>query len=317
MAIINGGAVVVSRKVNGEYVAFAAAKSCDVEVNTDEIEICNQSVDWRSCLAGKMSWKVTIGGLTTAIRNTLLQSGELYQLRVSISGAAFDYVVGSALCKTARITATDGNISQYGCTFLGSGPLDMFDDPVVQLLWTGGSISRSTLPVNETATLTKGSVVAVYQSGNREDVTDRATFFATRGRVDGTTYTAPSTSGTDRIGVSYGGLTSLTTISITVTAVAQQVAYIGAGTSASGVAVNANKKTNFGSGSVAYNVTAAANNYIYVLLPVGTSFVDMYMSDMPMWYEQLSNTTISGVTYTVRRSLPLYAGSYQVVVKYS
>jgi len=53
------------------------------------------------------------------------------------------------------------------------------------------------------------------------------------------------------------------------------VAYIGAGTSASGVAVNANKKTNFGSGSVAYNVTAAANNYIYELLPVGTSFVDM------------------------------------------
>ena len=316
MAVIHGGGIIVSRLVDGTYRAFAAARSCEIEVTTDDLELASQTdALWRKFLGGKKSWKVTVNGLTTAMKNTLLQAGSEYSIKVSTSSS--DYVVGLALCRNAKVTATDGNLSQYGCTFIGKGALDMFDDPVVQLLWTGGSVSRSSVPAGETATLTEGTVTAVYQSGRQVNVNDVATFFATRGRVVNDVYTAPSTSGADSIGVSYGGLTASTTISITVTAVAQQVAYIGAGTSASGVAVNANKKTNFGSGSVAYNVTAAANNYIYVLLPVGTSFVDMYMSDMPMWYEQLSNTTISGVTYTVRRSLPLYAGSYQVVVKYS
>lgn len=316
MAIIHGGGIVVSRLVNGSYRAFAAARSCEIEVTADEVESCGSTdAQWRRSVAGKKSWKVTVSGLTTAMKGTLLQSGGEFSLKVSTGGA--DYVVGVALCRNARVTATDGNLSQYGCTFIGKGALDMFDDPLVQLLWTGGSVSRSSVPAGETAILNEGSVTAVYQSGRQVNVNDMATFFASRGRVAGNVYTAPSTSGSDSIGVSYGGLTASTTISITVTAVVQSVAYIGGGTSVSGVAIAANRKTNFGSGSVAYSVAVAANNYIYVLLPSGTPFVDMCMSDFPMWYEQLSDTTIDGVTYTVRRSLPLYAGSYQVVVRYS
>lgn len=94
-------------------------------------------------------------------------------------------------------------------------------------------------------------------------------------------------------------------------------AYIGAGTSVTEVAVDANKTMNYGSGSRSYTINTADNDYIYIILPAGTPFVDMYMSGFPMWYEQLSDTTIGGITYTVRRSLPSYANNYLIMVKYT
>jgi hypothetical protein len=95
-------------------------------------------------------------------------------------------------------------------------------------------------------------------------------------------------------------------------------AYIGAGTSAQAVAVNANRTTNYGSGTQTYsNIVAAQDNYIYIILPTGTPFSGIYMSGQPGWCEQLSDTTISGVTYNVRRTYAINAGTYSIDVKYT
>jgi hypothetical protein len=95
-------------------------------------------------------------------------------------------------------------------------------------------------------------------------------------------------------------------------------AFIGPGASAEAVISDiVNATTDFGEGSRFYIFNLQQNDYIYVILPVGTPFVDMYMSDFPMWYEQLSNTTINGVSYTVRRSTPFDAGTRSIVIKYT
>ena len=123
MSIIHGGNIIVSKKVGNSYTAFAAAKSCDVEVNNNDIEVSSATdAQWEHRIAGRKSWKVTVNGLLTVLADTLLQSGEEYQLRIALR-AGGDMVTGYALCKTAKVTGTQGNLGQYNCTFNGSGEL--------------------------------------------------------------------------------------------------------------------------------------------------------------------------------------------------
>lgn len=199
--------------------------------------------------------------------------------------------------------------------------LTVQEDTLVSLSWSGGGISPQSIQADSgaTATLTKGTVTAQYLSGTTVDVTNEpgTEFFPSGGTLSGTTYTPPSTAGVYYIGVRYGGQTARTTIGIEVTAAAPP-AYIGAGASVNAVAVNANKTTNYGSGSVNYSVTVENDgDYIYFLLPNGTPLVDIYIGGMPAWTEQLSNTTINGVTYMVKRTAPQYAGSREVTVQYT
>lgn len=89
-------------------------------------------------------------------------------------------------------------------------------DALVSVVWTGGSINPSTVRPNGTSTLTKGTVTATYQSGRTEDVTTSAVFLANNGLISGTIYTAPISTGSDTISVSYGGITASSTITVTV-----------------------------------------------------------------------------------------------------
>ena len=125
MGIIHGGAIVVSRKVGNTYTAFAAAKSCDIEVTNNDIEVSSATSGlWRNYIAGRKSWKVTVSGLVMELSSTLLQVGSEYQLKINVTGSSpADQVTGYALCKSAKVTGTQGNLGQYSCTFNGSGEL--------------------------------------------------------------------------------------------------------------------------------------------------------------------------------------------------
>lgn len=95
-------------------------------------------------------------------------------------------------------------------------------------------------------------------------------------------------------------------------------AFIGPGASAEAVISDiVNATTDFGEGSRFYRFNLQQNDYIYVILPVGTPFVDLLMSDLPAWYEQLSNITRNGVSYTVRRTIPMSAGTHSITIKYT
>lgn len=194
--------------------------------------------------------------------------------------------------------------------------LEVRTDSVTSLTWEGYSLSPASPRAGEQATLTKGTVYANYASGKtRLNVTNHpsTTYAAVRGTLSGTTYTAPNSSGADYIKVNYGGKEASFTISVD----SPIYAYIGAGASVNAVAVNANKTTNYGSGSQTYNITAADDDYIYILLPNGTPFVKAYSGGQEVALTSESNTTIGGISYNVRRTDHLYPDTYVITVKYT
>lgn len=123
MAIINGRNIIVSRWVGSTLTAFAASKSCDIEVEFDQIEKSSPtSGQWREYLVGRKGWRVTVSGLLTNMR-TLLMQGASVDLKIQVSDDQSDYVNGSALIKTIKETGTVGNLSQYSIVFTGNGAL--------------------------------------------------------------------------------------------------------------------------------------------------------------------------------------------------
>ena len=123
MAIILGGNIIVSKKSGNSYTAIAAAKSCEIEVGHEDIEVSSATNgDWKHYIVGRSSWKVTVNGLVQNVKNTLLQSSDV-QLRIALRGSSSDYVGGYAILKSIRMTGSKGNIGQYSCVFTGNGVL--------------------------------------------------------------------------------------------------------------------------------------------------------------------------------------------------
>ena len=51
-------------------VAIAAAKSCDIKIDTDAQEVANEtSGQWRKYMLGRSGWNITSGGLLTSLTN--------------------------------------------------------------------------------------------------------------------------------------------------------------------------------------------------------------------------------------------------------
>ena len=103
-----------------------------------------------------------------------------------------------------------------GADYEANASVNVVADSITGITWTDGSISSANVEVGGTATITKGTVTAVYVSGATEVVTDSAVFSAQRGTINGTTYTAPSTDGNDTISVTYAGKTARTKLTVTV-----------------------------------------------------------------------------------------------------
>lgn len=123
MAIIHGGNIIVSRWVGSTLTAFAAAKSCDIEVEGTEIETSSpDSGEWKTYRPGRKGWRVTVSGLTTGLKNALLR-GTSVDLRIEVRNSQSDYMTGNAIVHLSKVTATKGNLSQYSCVFVGNGAL--------------------------------------------------------------------------------------------------------------------------------------------------------------------------------------------------
>lgn len=89
-------------------------------------------------------------------------------------------------------------------------------------------------------------------------------------------------------------------------------AYIGAGASASAVAVAANLKSNLRKGAKT-SVTASSNK-LWVLVPSTYDDPTVLMSGIEVPMTAQSNTTVSGVTYKVWSSNNTYTGTFNVVL---
>lgn len=93
--------------------------------------------------------------------------------------------------------------------------LTVQENSINTLLWSGAEILPNTLSIGDTATLYKGTVLACYQSGRVEDVTDRSSVTAASGNLSGDIYTATAV-GTDILSVRFGNIVSRNTLVVNV-----------------------------------------------------------------------------------------------------
>ena len=82
--------------IKNDGVALAAAKSCTIEVQADEIEVSSpQTGQWKTYIAGQKSWKVDVSGLVTwqrsnlggHLRSILAWPGQTLTMQAELSGS--------------------------------------------------------------------------------------------------------------------------------------------------------------------------------------------------------------------------------------
>lgn len=123
MEVIHGRKLII--KVNGT--AIAGARSCDINISGEEIEVANTTKDkWRVFITGREEWSVTCNHLLPASGTPLRSSAAMVNTTVTIrmeSGRSGDVLEGQAIVKSWRATGTLGNLAQGTFSFRGSGPL--------------------------------------------------------------------------------------------------------------------------------------------------------------------------------------------------
>lgn len=113
--------------------AIAAARSCDIQVQTDLLEVSSPTTGKaRTFIPGRYTWQVTtnhliIGGTgdTTPVRTFIRRAIVNNQVTLVIKDNDYtgDQLTGTAICNTARITAIKGNLAQGSLVWQGSGEL--------------------------------------------------------------------------------------------------------------------------------------------------------------------------------------------------
>lgn len=112
-------------------VAIAAAKSCEINIDTDLTETRSVATgSWKTFTPLIKSWQITTSHLliaanssSTPLRDAVANVGQSFTLRCQINGLIDDYVTGSAICKTWKGDAAVGGLAHGSFNFVGNGPL--------------------------------------------------------------------------------------------------------------------------------------------------------------------------------------------------
>ena len=120
MAYIKGKDVLIF--MSGQRIG--AAKSCDIVVNTDEIETASaDNGQWRTYIKGRSDWEMTVSVLVTDVVS-VLNSGVEATMTCQIAGKpGKTYLTGNVICTSARIIGTVGNLTTGAYKFRGNGEL--------------------------------------------------------------------------------------------------------------------------------------------------------------------------------------------------
>ena len=113
--------------------AIAAAKSCEIDVKTDLLEVSSPDTGKaHAFIPGRYTWTVTTSHLligetgdTTPVRTFIRRAivNNTVTLVIKDNDYTNDTLTGTAICNTARITATKGNLAQGSLAWQGSGEL--------------------------------------------------------------------------------------------------------------------------------------------------------------------------------------------------
>lgn len=98
----------------------------NVEQNVDEVP-STTSPDWKNYVRKRKGWSFTISNLVTAttLSNTPSMVGTTYQCRF-YNGTDTNMsalLIGTAICRQAKITEQKGSVAKGSFVFQGTGPL--------------------------------------------------------------------------------------------------------------------------------------------------------------------------------------------------
>ena len=107
--------------------AIAGTKSDELQVDCETIEIASATDQgWTHYLAGRKSWSLTVGWLVLANSDVrkALQVGSTVTIKFKGRNATnANSLSGSAIIRTCKITAIEGNLANGSFAFVGNGPL--------------------------------------------------------------------------------------------------------------------------------------------------------------------------------------------------
>ena len=112
-------------------VAVAACKSFSIVTKAELLEDSSPaSGQARTYSVGRMSFEVSVSTLVLAMKGYMLRKGQTYFLTWKDSGNPSDVMSGSAICTSAQIVATKGNLAQGSLQFIGLDDLTPSAEPV-------------------------------------------------------------------------------------------------------------------------------------------------------------------------------------------
>lgn len=201
---------------------------------------------------------------------------------------------GSTLAYQIIVTKNNPSIEKAVTVYV-----EVKEDRVVSLAWSGANISPSTVPAGGTATFSVTSVTATYLSGDTANVTSSATLGTTGGGYFvGTTYHAPNAAGTYTIYAEYDGV-STPTINVTVEAARLNVS-AGAGTTYSNATLvdTGNRLSN----NMIVTITNADGDYIFIKVDKRDTVSNLYTYPGP---------NMEQFEYPIALSNPVVDGDYK------
>ena len=125
----NGNNIIVYQYNGSQWVAIAATKSDEIQVDCDTIEIASSTQadqQWTRRVAGRKSWSLSVGWLVSAVGDIrkVLTVGSRVQLRIGArTWAAGTGLTGYAIIKTAKVTAQRGALANGSFQFVSDGAL--------------------------------------------------------------------------------------------------------------------------------------------------------------------------------------------------
>ena len=108
-------------------VAIAAAKSCEINVNTDAYEVSSPATaGWTHRKVGRSEWSVSVSTLVTSVRDRFLMVGQTVTL--IFSAGDNDKMTGTAYVKKSEVTAARGSLAKGSCQFQGISDLTEYTE---------------------------------------------------------------------------------------------------------------------------------------------------------------------------------------------
>lgn len=123
----NGNSIIIGKMVNGNFEAFAAVKSHDIQNQCDLLEKASATQQtYKEYIAGRAEWGINVSYLVLQDANSniedLMKVRQTY--RICIKGRTGEYAIyGDVICTQCKQSYQQGNLAVGSFALKGTGEL--------------------------------------------------------------------------------------------------------------------------------------------------------------------------------------------------